>query len=40
MDLELGRHLLVDAVEEVAELDGSVSSMNFANDLAGLRQEG
>ena len=40
VQLELVGHLVVDAVEEVAELDGTMPAMQLADDLAGGDVEG
>jgi hypothetical protein len=37
--VQLRRHVLLDAVEEVAELPGTVPLLDLADDLAGLRVE-
>lgn len=35
VDVELGAHLVVDAVEELAEFDGALPPMGLSDDLAG-----
>ena len=40
MDVEIGRHVTLDLVEELAELDGAVTREALADDVAGGDVEG